>query len=550
MKVYEALAGAFVAEGATTVFGMMGDANMHWMNAMAERGAELLEVRHEGSGLAMADGWARGTSTPGVASTTSGPGVTQLATSLVCASRARTPMVLFCGEASRGDLTATQYLDQQKFAEGVECGFVHVLTPAKAQDAVRRAFWLARTTSRPVMVSAPTDVQLAEYDGAPVYVPSTQLVDVSPRIPDPSRIRQAATIIEDSKRVVVLVGRGARAAEVGDQVLELTELTHGMVATTLQVKNWLRDRTPYYAGISGLYGTQTAHELLQEADCVIAVGASLNQFTTEHGYLYPAARIIQLDHAEQIVTGTGQPVDCYVRGDAHASLDQLLDALRGGHPRTEGYHTSDIANRLVEADILREPFHQEEGRLDPREVVLELDQLLPENLPMVLGSGHQVDFGTMLFTKPREIVTNYGMFGAIGQAPLITMGWSLGRGKQPTVVIEGDASFIMHLAEYDTAVRYGWPVLVVVMNDEALGAEFHKSAAHGLRSELTAIPSPDLGAVATAMGGRGATVRSIADLSRAIDTFVSDPAPTVVDVRITREVLSVPYRRLHFAEDV
>lgn len=550
VKVYEAMAEAFFAEGATSVFGMMGDANMHWMNAMAERGVELFEARHEGSGLAMADGWARGADRPGVATTTSGPGVTQLATSLVCASRARTPLVVMCGEASRGDLTATQYLDQQRFAEGVECGFVHVLTPAKAQDAVRRAFWLARTTSRPVMVSAPMDVQLAEFDGAPTYVTSTALIDLAPRIPDPGRIREAAAIVEESKRVVVLVGRGARAADVGAQVVELVELTHALVATTLQVKNWLRDRTPYYAGISGLYGTQTAHELLQEADCVVAVGASLNQFTTEHGYLYPVARIVQLDHADQVVTGTGQPVDCYVRGDAWASLNQLVATLRGGRARSEGYHHDGIASRLRDADVLREPFHLEEGRLDPREVVLVLDELIPERVPLVLGSGHQVDFGTMLFTKTREIVSNYGMFGAIGQAPLITMGWSLARGKKPTFVVEGDASFIMHLAEFDTAVRYGWPVLVVVMNDEALGAEYHKSAAHGLRPDLSAIPSPDLGAVATAMGGRGATVRSIADLRAAVRGFVADPAPTVVDVRISREVLSVPYRRLHFAEDI
>src|SRR5262245_2335066 len=74
-KVYEAIADAFIAEGATAVFGMMGDANMHWMNAMAERGAKLYEARHEGSGLAMADGWARGSNSPGVATTTSGPGV-------------------------------------------------------------------------------------------------------------------------------------------------------------------------------------------------------------------------------------------------------------------------------------------------------------------------------------------------------------------------------------------------------------------------------------------------------------------------------------------
>ena len=549
-KVYEAMAEAFTAEGATVVFGMMGDANMHWMNAMAGHGATLLEVRHEGSGLGMADGWARGSGQPGVATTTSGPGVTQLATSLVCASRARTPLVVMCGEAARGDLSATQYLDQQKFAEGVECGFVHVSTPARAQEAVQRAFRLARTESRPVIVSAPTDVQLAEYDGAPTYVSSLDMIDLAPRIPDPARIRAAATIIEESKRVTVLVGRGARAAGVGDQVLELVELTQGLVATTLQTKNWLRGRTPYYAGISGLYGTQTAHELLQETDCLIAIGASLNQFTTEHGYLYPGARVVQLDNADQVVTGTGQPVDCYVRGDAAVSVEQLLEVLRSGRPRGEGLHDEATASRLRDADELREPFHQEAGRLDPREVVLALDDLIPTTVPLVLGSGHQVDFGTMLFTNPREIVTNYGMFGAIGQAPLITMGWSLGRGGQPTVVVEGDASFIMHLAELDTAIRYRWPVLVVVMNDEALGAEYHKSAAHGLRSDLSAVPSPDLGAVAGAMGGRGATVRTIAELQKAVGSFVEDPAPTVIDVRISREVLSVPYRRLHFAEDV
>lgn len=91
MKVYEALAEAFVKEGTSDVFGMMGDANMHWMAALADRGVRLYEVRHEGSGLGMADGWARGAGRPGVVTTTSGPGVSQLATSMLCASRAGTP---------------------------------------------------------------------------------------------------------------------------------------------------------------------------------------------------------------------------------------------------------------------------------------------------------------------------------------------------------------------------------------------------------------------------------------------------------------------------
>ena len=87
MKVYERLADAFMAEGTTHVFGMMGDGNMYWMNALIKRGVECIEVRHEGVGMGMADGWARHRQTPGVATTTCGPGVTQIATACVVAAR-------------------------------------------------------------------------------------------------------------------------------------------------------------------------------------------------------------------------------------------------------------------------------------------------------------------------------------------------------------------------------------------------------------------------------------------------------------------------------
>ncbi len=99
MKVYQRLAQAFAAEGVSHVFGIMGDGNIYWINELAKLGVKTLEVRHEGAGLGMADGWARVTRTPGVATTTCGPGVTQLATALVTASRAETPLVAFCGSA-------------------------------------------------------------------------------------------------------------------------------------------------------------------------------------------------------------------------------------------------------------------------------------------------------------------------------------------------------------------------------------------------------------------------------------------------------------------
>lgn len=550
MKVYEALAEAFVKEGTSDVFGMMGDANMHWMSALAHRGVRLYEVRHEGSGLGMADGWARTSGRPGVVTTTSGPGVSQLATSMIVASRARTPLVAFCGETTWGDQSAVQYLDQRRFAAAIECEFVHLSRPDLAEEAVQRAFYRARTESRPVMLSAPIDVQLQECEDAESYVPSTDLIDPPRLLPDPDRIETAGDIVQASKRVVIIAGRGARHAGAAELILRLQEQTGALLATTLQAKNWLCGSTDYHVGISGLFGSKVAMELLQEADCVIAVGASLNSYTTEHGYLFPEARYVQIDTAPHIVMGNGAVADCYVQADALTALAELSRALEKRSVALEGFHTDEVLRRLTAP--LQDPaeYRSEPGRLDPREAIQVLDAELPGEMGLVLGSGHQVDFGTMLFQRSREVLSNYGMFGAIGQAPLLTIGSIVANGGRPAFVVEGDASFLMHLPEFETACRYGIPMLVVVMNDEALGAEYHKLRAKGLDPDLAVIPTPELGRVAEALGGSGATVRTTAELSTALAAYVRDPGPTVIDVRITRDVLSVPYRRLQYGEDV
>jgi acetolactate synthase-1/2/3 large subunit len=349
--------------------------------------------------------------------------------------------------------------------------------------------------------------------------------------------------------VVIVAGRGARSAGAGEELLTLQRRTGALFATTLQAKNWLCDRTEFHVGLSGLFGSKVAQELLQEADCVIGVGASLNSYTIEHGYLFPAARYIQIDVSPHLVMGNGQAADCYIQADAVTAVTALVQALEERSVEIEGFHTGEVRRRLaeplrVEVDYVRQP-----GRIDPREAIRVLDEELPGEIGLVLGSGHQVDFGTMLFQRSREVLSNYGMFGAIGQAPLLAIGQVVAEGK-PAFVVEGDASFLMHLSEFETACRYGLPLLVVVMNDEALGAEFHKAKAKGLNPELAVIPTPELGPVAVALGGGGATVRTAGELRAALADYVREPRPTVIDVRITRDVLSIPYRRINYGEDV
>jgi thiamine pyrophosphate-dependent acetolactate synthase large subunit-like protein len=89
----------------------------------------------------------------------------------------------------------------------------------------------------------------------------------------------------------------------------------------------------------------------------------------------------------------------------------------------------------------------------------------------------------------------------------------------------------------------------VVINDQALGAEYHKLHVSGMRSEFATIPTPDLGAVGVALGGRGRLARTVDDVRAAAEEFVAQPGTMMVDVRVSRKVLSVPYRRLHYGQD-
>ncbi|HEY1822015.1 MAG TPA: thiamine pyrophosphate-binding protein [Trebonia sp.] len=550
MKVFEALARAFAAEGTAAVFGMMGDANMYWMNELDKLGIRQFEVRHEGGGLAMADGWGRINGNPGVCTTTSGPGVAQIATTLLVASRARTPMVAFVGEAPLGDESYVQRLDQKRFAEACEAGFVHLTRADNAYEAVQTAFYRARTESRPILLSAPMDIQQQAFDDEEEYVPSTELLaTLEPAYPNPKSIAAAAEVIANSERPVIIVGRGAIRSGAGPAILQLAENVGAIIATTLMAKTWLSDEDEFHVGISGLYSTRTAMELFQEADCVIAVGAGLNKYTTEHGYLYPGATFIQIDTKQHVVMGDGRAAGVFIHSDATIGVQQLHQLLTERDVRHTGYRTPEVKERLAVAFEDNWHYDLEPDTLDPRDICRLLDERIPPEIGLIIGGGQNICFSTILMTKKRRMILANQHFGCIGQGLTTAIGAVIATEDKPAFLMEGDAGFMMHLPEFETAVRYGLPLLVVILNDQLLGAEYHKSVVKGLNADLARISTPDLGAVGRALGGRGSLVTTLDGLRAAVDEYVADPAPTIIDARISPTVISIPYRRLHFGQD-
>jgi acetolactate synthase I/II/III large subunit len=548
MKVYERMAHAFQAEGTTATFGMMGDGNMYWIYALDRLGVKIHEVRHEGAGLGMADGYARTTHTPGVATATCGPGVTQLATVLVTASRAHSPIVAFCGEAPSVDEEYAQWLDQSKFAAGCETGFVRLLAPDQADDAVRKAFYLAKTESRPIMLSCPMDLQQKVFeDDDEEYKPSSTLFTRGVVHPDPKALEQAADMIAGAKKPVIIVGRGAQWAGAGPAVLKLGDRIGALILTTLLTKTFLNE-SEYHAGISGLYGSRPAMHLAHECDLVIGVGASLNRHTLENGYMYPEARYVHIDSKPTLMMGGGRAADCYLQSDARIGVEELEKLLAKRNVKLTGYRTPDVKAKLVNHQADRTEFEMDPDTVDPREAVIALDQIVPPEIGVLSGSGMTSAFCSMLMTRQRSLVQGGHFFGCIGQMLPAAMGAVVATGK-PAVLLDGDASVMMHLAEFETAVRYNMPLLVIVMNNEALGAEYYKLDAHKMETRGSQITTPDLGKVAVSFGGRGRKATTIDELTAAAKEFVAKPGPMMVDLRISKSVPSVPYRRIHYARD-
>jgi thiamine pyrophosphate-dependent acetolactate synthase large subunit-like protein len=552
MKVYEAMANAFIKEGTTTLFGLLGDGQMTWWSAIAKYPQlKIIDVRDEGSAVTMAEGWAMATGQVGVCSSTQGPGLARMTTALIVATRSRTPVVVYTSKTALNNEHIVQYLNQDQLITATGAGYIEVLKPSYAETAVRDAFYRARRESRPIVLCAPLEVQRMDCDAdGDEYRPSSEMFSGQQAIrPALERLREATGIMKQSKKPVIVLGRGAMSPGAKAAAKQLADRIGAVVATTLVAKGTLAD-FEYYAGVSGLFASREVIELCGEADCVIAVGARLSTHTLSGGYMYPKARFIHIDIAPHVLMGSDRGADCYVQGDSAATLQEMNEVLESDNVKGQGFHTSEVRRILRHAGRDPAEFEIEPGTVDPREAVQLLDEKLPPEMHLVSsGNAHACSFRVMLMKRRRGLQIFVTSFGCIGQALATGVGAAVGTGA-PLVCVDGDGSALQNIQELDTVARLGLKFLYVVVNDEAYGAEYHKLRAHERDPNLSVVPSPDFAALGRGFGCRGQTARTLDELSGAIDEFLAGDGPMVVDLRISRNVVSIPYRRLHFGMDV
>jgi acetolactate synthase I/II/III large subunit len=550
MLVIERVAQAFAAEGVTDVFGMMGSSTKNWYQALDQEQIKLFDVRHEGFALTMADGYARSTGRIGICTATEGPGLTQFATALLTASRARSPVVALVSDCAVMDTGNVHNMDQRRFVEGCEAGFMTIDSPSVVDDVVRETFCRARLESRPIVLSVRDDVQMMKINEDEPYRPSTTVLSPRPRFrPDVESLRKAADIIAASRKPVIIAGRGAILSGADEAVRKFADRIGALIGTSLRGRNFLAD-AEYQVGVSGLYGTRTSFQLFEEADCVISVGATMNRYTTSEGLLFSNARVVQIDATPHVSMASGRGADCYLQADARAAIEALDLELAKRSVKITGFHTPEVRQQLKGNYEDSRKFEIEPGLVDAREVCRLLDEIVPGNIPLATAGGAAGGFSHMLLNRPRPFVLSGHYFGTTGQMLPATLGAIVANGNKPMLLLDGDVGMMMVINDFDTAVRYNMPVLAIVLNDEALGIEYHMMTAKQLNAKLSVVPSPDMGAIAVAMGGRGRLARSVEDVRSAVEEWLARPGPMIVDVRISRNVVPIPMARMLYAEDV
>ena len=549
-KLQDVLAQAFAAEGVDTLFTLMGDANMYWSEAMSRLpGMQVVNVRHEHCAVAMADGYARATGKVGVASTTCGPGFTQIMTALAIAARASVPLVVFAGDSPMLASFYLQQIDMAPLAQATGAHNIPVKSHDRALDNVREAFHIAALERRPVVLSVPMDLQKQAYPFMADYIPSTDYLPVPQRpLPDPSLVERLVGMIAQAEKPIIIAGRGAKLAGARAAIEAMAEPMGALLATSLQAKG-LFEGNPFALDIAGAFASDFAREQFAEADLVIGLGVGFGSYTTESGYLYPNAQTVQIDISPRGLWQGLRTADLHIRADARAAAEAVTAAMQAKGVSRPGWRTPALAAAIAADEPDRKEFAIAPGSVDPRKAILELDAAIPKDWDVVIGGGHYFGIAmTHLRGRAAERYHVVSDFGAIGNGLPAAIGVAAARKDGKVLLIEGDGSLLMHIQELETVRREGHRLLMAIINDGGYGAEIHKFRAGGLDPALVIHGRGDLAGAATGFGVRGSTVTSLGGMGRMLAEHQASNGASLWDIHTDDTVVSRPYRRIHYGE--
>lgn len=519
------------------MFGVLGNGNIDLVaDATSRHGMHYVATRHESGAVAMADGQYRASGEVSVCTTTQGPGLTNAATALMTAARARSGVLLVVGDPAGSTARTNQRMDHARFVDATGVPFINVGAQDDWAAATREALAAARRGT--VVLNLPIagmDIPVDTIAGAASSAAAGPAGRPADAI-DVSAVDEIARRLGRSRRPLLLAGRGAACPATRDALIALAEATGAALVTTLAAKG-LFGAHPRHLGFIGGMGSPRANAAAAGADVVVAFGASLTAWTTERGTLLAQADIIHCDLSPG--QNPSVRVDLAVQGDAAALAGALLAQV--GLPTAPALAAAGWWPPALEPPGNRD-YATDDGGLHPAAVVDWLDEVLPAERTVVVDGGHFIAFALPRLRVPDPWGSILTLdFGSIGLGLPTAIGAAIARPDRRCLLAAGDGGFLMALPELDTAVRERVPLLALVLNDHAYGAEYHHLARQGAATDISTFDSRSIAGIAAAIGAETTRVTSPAELA-ALDPqrFARLEGPHVFEACITRRAVAPP----------
>lgn len=526
IHVYQSIARAVHDHGVTTMFGLMGDANLFMVDSFVrDCGGQFVPVAHEGSSVLMALAYAHVAGKVGVATVTHGPALTNCITALTEGARGHVPMVLLAGDTPVANPRHLQSIDQRELVKTTGAGFEQVRAPETVCADIERAFYRAQVERRPIVLNMPSDFMWQQVEH------ETRVLDVFTApggVAEGEILDNAIGMIASARRPLILAGGGAVAAR--EQLIRLADRLEAPLATTLKAKG-LFNGHPYNIDIFGTLSTPAAYDLIAQSDCVVCFGTGLHNFTTDQGKLMKGKRVVQVD-IEPTAIGGGMHPDAALVADAGQTAETILYWLNEAEIPASGFtrelDTAQLTHHPVSANKTAE------GCVNYVHALQRLEDALPKDRVLVTDGGR---FMTEVWCRisapdPQSFLVTAN-FGSIGLGVSEAIGAGVAAPDRPVVCFSGDGGFMMGgINEFNTAVRLGLDLIVIVANDSAYGAEHIQFLDRQMDPSLTEFHWPSFAEVATSLGGKGIEVRSDQELEVALEEIKVRSGPVLIELRL------------------
>lgn len=524
-------------EGVKVVFGYPGGANLPIYDALPEYSIHHVLVRHEQCAAHAADAYARAGGNVGVAMATSGPGATNLVTGIATAYMDSSPMVAITGQVGSKLIgyDAFQEIDVTGVTLPITKHNYLVTDVNDINQVIREAFYIARTgRPGPVLVDIAKDAQQAaiewEYDDSPIKLPGYR----PDRRPLGKDMQQAAEMIQNAKRPIILAGRGVLMAGAMNELREFAEKTRTPVAVTLLGIGCLPASHPLNLGMMGMHGESWVNNAIQESDLILAMGMRFDDRVTGNlkNYASNAKKIhFEIDTSE---INKNVKIDLALIGNLQETLSQLLPHVAPADHNDWIEQIDQERGDSAVRDIQNLP---DTGHLYAAHVVNDLWRYTHGEALVVTDVGQNQMWTAQYYkvNKPFHLITSGGL-GTMGFALPASIGAKFACPDANVWAVAGDGGFQMTASELTTAAQENIKVNVAILNNGYLGmVRQWQEFFYDKNYSATPMKSPDFVKLAEAHGLKGLRVTKRSDVEAAIREAEASEGTVVVEFKVEQE---------------